>query len=240
MRESIPCRSVFVAFIAGNSLSIATRKAGMPVDCPKCSHPNTVPGKGRESKSTSTSSERPAKVSRAFESKNFDEWLGRSEKGPEEEPKEDFAIREDDSASHVTESAEAGGSESASAVEEPWRREPEGLPTPRTRDLDDYEVDDVSTLGQSTVPMALGAVVLLLVAFGIGILVGRYAFPAQGGDKPALGKPHKPVAQAVQQVKVASVPVALPVEPSARNLRSPEKSKCRTILPDLQLLILAR
>jgi hypothetical protein len=183
----------------------------MPVDCPKCSHPNTVPGKSRESKSaTSASSGRPAaKVSRAFESKKFDQWIGRSEKEADDEGKDqDFVIRDEDSGSNVIESVEAGGSESASAVEEPWRQEPEGLPTPRASDLDE-EDDDAAPSGPATIPLAVGAVVLLLVAFGIGILVGRYAFPATGGDKPVSAKPLKAAALEAPAAKIAGVPVGV-------------------------------
>jgi hypothetical protein len=139
-------------------------------------------------------------VSRAFESRKFDEWIGRSDKEVEEEPKEKaFEIPEEDSGSNVYEAMESGGSESASAVEEPWRRDPEGLPAPRTDDFDEDEENDTDSTRSNTIPMAAGAVALLLVAFGIGILVGRYAFPAVGSDKAVSPKPAKAVKPVEQE-----------------------------------------
>lgn len=187
--SSVPIR--FRCVYCGQLLSIATRKSGTSVDCPKCSHPNTVPGKATEVESAVATPSRPSKVSRAFESRKFDEWIGRSDKEVEDETKEKaFEIPEEDSGSNVYEAMESGGSESASAVEEPWRREPEGLPTPRAGDFDDEE-NETDSARSNTIPMAAGAVALLLVAFGIGILVGRYAFPAGTSDKGTSPKPAK-------------------------------------------------
>ena len=235
----------FRCVYCGQLLSIATRKAGMPVDCPKCSHPNSVPGKSRESKSaTSAGSGRSAaKVSRAFESKKFDEWIGRPEKEADDEAKDqDFVIREDDSASNVIESAEAGGSESASAVEEPWRQEPEGLPTPRTGDPDEYEDQDSSRSGPATIPLAVGAVALLLVAFGIGILVGRYAFPATGSDKPVSAKPQKAAVREAPAAKLAAAPAAMAVASSEYEIAGKievQNDPARPAVPDIGAMVIA-
>jgi len=196
----VPIR--FRCVYCGQLLSIATRKAGNSVDCPKCSHPNTVPGKSPETKAAVAAPARGSKVSKAFESKKFDEWIGRSDRDVEEEPKEKaFEIPDEDSGSNVYEANESGGSESASAVEEPWRREPEGLPAPRTGDFDDDDEIEAISSRSNTIPLAAGAVALLLVAFGIGLLVGRYAFPAAGSDKSSFAKPAKAATKPAEQTK---------------------------------------
>lgn len=173
----------FRCVYCGQLLSIATRKVGSTVDCPKCSHPNVVPEKDQtateEKKARSES-----KVGKAFESKKFDRWLGR-DVPPDEgsdypEASGGSGSGDVEAISDVLE-AHPSGSESESAVEEPWRREPEGLPASRSS-----ESSEVVAFGAgAAVPLAILVVFLLLVAFGLGVLVGRYAWPASGVESPS-------------------------------------------------------
>lgn len=166
----------FRCVYCGQLLAIATRKIGSAVDCPKCSHPNVVPEKDQADKEEKKARSAD-KIGKTFESKKFDQWLGRD--APPDEESDDriehvgSGSADIEAAPDLTE-ARPSGSESESAVEEPWRREPEGLPASRSQ-----ESSEVVAIGAgAAVPLAILVVVLLLVAFGLGLLVGRYVWPA--------------------------------------------------------------
>jgi hypothetical protein len=126
-------------------------------------------------------------VSKAFESAKFDRWLGRDVAPPDRAPPR--AAEPDGSGSGeieaVSESPEhaATGSESASAVVEPWKREPEGLPESPVRE---DAAEPLSISAAAAVPLAILVVALLVTAFGLGVVVGRFAWPSSGeGSKSA-------------------------------------------------------
>jgi phage FluMu protein Com len=168
----------------GQLLSIAARKAGATIHCPKCQHDNTVP-----TEMTASSGKR-THASRFFESSRFDEWIGRLS---EEDSSSAAAQSPRPSAPHVEASispveSPSTGSKRVTTTEsstlEPWLGEPEKLPA-RTVAVSDHsesidEGQDPSSrwviIGWATL-----AVAFLLISFGLGVLVGRYGIPASSG-----------------------------------------------------------
>jgi phage FluMu protein Com len=156
----------FRCVYCGQLLSIATRKSGSKAECPKCSHPNVVPAPEQEpTRST-------MKVSRAFESQQFDEWIGRSLVAERAESVSVGTADAADSDSGVVEAP--ASSESSSAVVEPWRSELERLPAEQGEGGD----DEPTLSRRRTLLVVIAAVLLILTAFGLGVLVGAIWAPA--------------------------------------------------------------
>lgn len=181
-------------------MSIATRKVGTSVDCPKCSHPNVVPAKGDARRKEEPKAASASKLSKAFESTKFDRWLGRDvAPADRESPAAESEGSESGEIEAVSESNEpaATGSESVSAVVEPWKREPEGLPESRVRE---DEAEPLTISAAAAVPLAILVVVLLLTAFGLGVVVGRFAWPSPGeASKPSTAAPAAATANTVAE-----------------------------------------
>jgi phage FluMu protein Com len=176
----------------GQLLSIASRKAGSAVRCPKCRHENSVP---TESARGATRKE----AARFFESSRFDEWIGRlSEEGTSEV--DSASVK---SASTLDVPTALGSTdvprrrpvpalrpiaprESDSTSAEPWRRDPEKLPE-QAMSEGESEGGSVSSHDASPAPISIWSIIggsllavfFLLIAFSLGIMVGRYGFPAR-------------------------------------------------------------
>ena len=195
----------FRCVYCGQLLAIATRKAGQEVDCPKCSHPNKVPLKDEDDVPPPPHQE--SRISKAFESRKFDKWLGRETPEAAATPPK---VRREESGSVDVESASdtidrAVGSDSASAVDEPWRTDPEVLPTSRIDPPDAYAPSWISAG-----TLAVLAVGLLLITFALGILVGRNVFPHQQPVPVPATEPTPPPGRLVVEEPKAAPP-AIPV-----------------------------
>ncbi len=170
----------------GQLLSIAARKAGATIHCPKCQHDNTVPTEMTISASKRTHS------SRFFESSRFDEWIGRlSEEDSSGTSNQGPALK----GAHVEAKISPIESLSPSAKRsslpdtetstlEPWRGEPEKLPARVNAAGDqDESIDEVEepTSRWAIIGWTALAITFLLVSFALGVLVGRYGIPASSG-----------------------------------------------------------
>lgn len=150
----------------GQLLSIATRKARSTVDCPKCRQPNIVPAA-----EDATVRRGAGEVVRALESERFDEWLGLARTTAAERGEPATVVAR----ATVTEEPPAAASDSESAIDENWRGDPESLPDPR----DDAPDGSAGGISRSALLMSGIAVLFLVIAFGLGFLLGRLtAFPA--------------------------------------------------------------
>jgi phage FluMu protein Com len=169
----------------GQLLSIASRKAGSTVHCPKCQHENVVPKEIPREESKRHSRD----PSRFFESSRFDEWIGRFA---------DEGTSEDDSASASTTAARRVPATLESADPppalprlpaqtvatppvEPWRHEPERLPDHSLSESESSSNnEDPPPSIWPTIGWSLLAILFLLIAFGLGIIVGRYGIADHG------------------------------------------------------------
>ncbi len=170
----------------GQLLSIAARKAGSTIHCPKCQHDNTVP-----TEMTASSAKR-THTSRFFESSRFDEWIGRlseedsSGGAPQNQrpnrPHVEARITPIESPSPGHRRASSTDTETSTL--EPWRGEPEKLPARTVTTSDNAESIDEGespTSRWAIIGWTALAVTFLLISFGLGVLVGRYGIPASSG-----------------------------------------------------------
>lgn len=179
----------FRCVYCGQLLSIATRKAGASVGCPKCRHINEVP-----EKDAPATAGRPSSASKVFEGQQVDELIAQITPVRVAPPdRESVPVPETELSDPAVGEAPEAGSESASAVDEPWTNEPEELPMTPPPD------PEVAVRGARRSPPVWAlvsiAVGLLLLSFALGVIVGHYAWPAREPAVKVAANDHAVVAR---------------------------------------------
>jgi hypothetical protein len=140
-------------------LAIARRKRGTAIDCPRCHNAQTVPDSDRVERP------KPSTSARLFESNEFDRWLGRSSQNA---PKENTPNAPVLSFSDVH--------EAIVLEEEVELREPEPVVAPIQTPVVERRVPQgpPTTAERQRRHLVLIAGICVIVAFFIGVLVGRF------------------------------------------------------------------